>query len=280
MTAPRVRAALVALLIPACLYAGLCLLMFLTQRSQVYFPVSASIARGASSMSFEREGATLKVWTVERPGSAALIYFGGNAEDVGASLGAFAARLPGHSLYFVNYRGYAGSTGEPSEDALVGDAIALYDRLRTRHPKISVLGRSLGSAVAVQLASARAVDRLVLVTPFDSLVNVAQAHFAWLPVRLLMLDRYDSKARVAGIQSPALVVVAQADEVVPRARTDALIGAFHARPQVLVLEGAGHNDLDLDPGYLDGVVGFLSGGADTSRASASRAAEADGPTMT
>ena len=258
MTAPRLRATLIALLIPAGLYAGLCLLLFFTQRSQVYFPVAESAVPGATSMSFGTNGATLKIWTVERPGPTALIYFGGNAEDVGTSIGSFAERLPGHSLYFVNYRGYAGSSGEPSEAALVGDAVALYDRLQARHPRISVLGRSLGSGVAVQLASARTVDRLVLVTPFDSLVNVARVHFPWLPIRLLMLDRYDSAARIPAVRSPALVVVAEADEVVPRARTDALINAFSVRPRVLVLKGVGHNDLDLDPGYLREVVDFLA----------------------
>jgi pimeloyl-ACP methyl ester carboxylesterase len=102
------------------------------------------------------------------------------------------------------------------------------------------------------------VDRLVLVTPFDSLVNVARAHFPWLPVRLLMLDRYDSAARAAGIQAPALVVIAEADEIIPRVRTDALTDAFSVRPRVLVLNGAGHNDLDLDPSYLREVAGFLA----------------------
>ena len=257
MTAPRLRATLIALLIPAGLYAGLCLLLFFTQRSQVYFPVGESAVQGVASKSFETEGATLKVWMVERPGPAALIYFGGNAEDVGASIGAFAERLPGHSLYFVNYRGYAGSTGEPSESALVGDAIALYDRLQARHPKVSVLGRSLGSGVAVQLAGSRTVDRLVLVTPFDSLVNVARAHFPWLPVRLLMLDRYESAVRAPDVTAEALVVIAGEDEVIPRARSEALVDAFRTRPRVVVLEGGRHNDIDLDPRYLDEVVAFF-----------------------
>lgn len=258
MTAPRLRAALVALLIPAGLYAGLCLLMFLTQRSQIYFPVSASAAQGAHSMSFETAGATLRVWEVDRPGPAAVVYFGGNAEDVGASMGPYAEQLPGHSLYFVNYRGYAGSTGEPSEKALVGDAIALYDLLRSRHSDVSVVGRSLGSGVAVQLASARHVERLVLVTPFDNLANVAQAHFPWLPVRLLMLDRYDSAGHAPAIEEPTLVVIAERDEIIPRARTDALVDAFNDRPQVRVLKGARHNDLDLDPDYLREVGAFLA----------------------
>jgi uncharacterized protein len=252
-----VRALTLLLLVPAALYAGLCLLLFVTQRSQIYFPVPESAVAGATALRLDMDGARIKVWAVERPGPAALVYFGGNAEDVGASIGEFAGRLPGHSLYFVNYRGYGGSTGEPSERALVADAIALYDRLRARHTDISVLGRSLGSGVAVRLASEREVRRLVLVTPYDSLVNVARAHFRWIPVALLMRDRFDSAGRAGAIASEVLVVVAEADEIIPRARSDALVDALGARARVVVLEGAGHNDVGLDPRYLDGVVAFL-----------------------
>ena len=119
LMARHMRQAFFFLLVPAGLYAALCLLMFFTQRSQIYFPVRESVAPGATPMRSAVTGAEIKVWTVERPGPAALLYFGGNAEDVGASIGLFAGRLPGHSLYFVNYRGYGGSTGEPSERALV-----------------------------------------------------------------------------------------------------------------------------------------------------------------
>jgi pimeloyl-ACP methyl ester carboxylesterase len=255
--ARRVRQVLVFLLVTAGLFAGLCLLMFLTQRSQIFFPVRESTAPGATSMPFEVAGARIKVWAISRPGRTALVYFGGNAEDVGASIGRFADRLPEHSLYFVNYRGYGGSTGEPTERALAGDAIALYDHLRTRHEEIHVLGRSLGSGVAAQLASEREVGRLVLVTPFDSLVNVARAHYPWLPVGLLMRDRFDSASRAASITSEVLLVVASDDEIVPRARSDALVGAFRSSPRVVVLEGARHNGIDLDPRYLDEVASFL-----------------------
>lgn len=255
--ARRLRVVLLLFLVAAGLYAGLCLLMFLTQRSQIYFPVRESAAPGATPFLFDVEGAKIKVWAVERPGRAALLYFGGNAEDVGASIGTFAAKLPQHSLYFVNYRGYGGSTGRPSEGALVADAIALYDELRSRHAEVSVLGRSLGSGVAVQLASRRDIKRLALVTPFDSLAKVAQAHFRWIPVGMLMLDRFDSADRAPAIAAETLVVIAEADEIVPRANSEALVHAFKSRPRVVVLEGAGHNDIDLDPRYLDEVSGFL-----------------------
>jgi fermentation-respiration switch protein FrsA (DUF1100 family) len=237
--ARQVRQALLYLLVPAGLYAALCVLMFFTQRSQIYFPVRESAGPGATPMLFAGDGARIKVWTVERPGPAALLYFGGNAEDVGASIGVFARRLPDHSLFFVNYRGYGGSTGEPSERALVADAIGLYDRLRARYPDVSVIGRSLGSGVAVQLAAARRLERLALVAPFDSLVNV------------------DSASRASAITAETQVVIAEADEIVPRASSDSLVDAFRIPPRVVVLESARHNDLDLDPRYLDEVVTFL-----------------------
>lgn len=255
--ARHVRQVFLALLVPASLYAGLCLLVFLTQRSQIYYPVRESAAPGATPMLFAGNGAEIKVWTVERPGPAALLYFGGNAEDVGASIGLFAQRLPNHSLYFVNYRGYGGSTGRPSEDALVRDAVALYDHVRATHAEISVVGRSLGSGVAAQLASGRDVSRLALVTPFDSLVNVARAHFRWLPVGLLMLDRFDSAREAPAISADVLVIIAEADEIIPRGRSDALVEAFQSRPRVVVLEGARHNDIDLDSRYLDEIAAFL-----------------------
>jgi pimeloyl-ACP methyl ester carboxylesterase len=253
----RLRQILLPLIVPAGLYLGLCLLLFVTQRSQIYFPVRESSAPGATAVRFAMDGAEIKVWAVERRGGAALLYFGGNAEDVGASIGRFAERLPRHSLYFVNYRGYGGSGGRPSEGALVGDAIALYDRLRARHEEISVVGRSLGSGVAVRLASEREVRRIALVTPFDSLVNVARAHMRWLPVGLLMRDRFDSATRASAISADALVVIAEADEIIPRERSDALVAAFRDPPRVVVLAGARHNDIDIDPRYLDELATFL-----------------------
>jgi hypothetical protein len=251
------RQVLLLLLVPAGLYAGLCLLMFLTQRSQIYYPAPESTVPGASAIRFEVDGADLKVWTVSRPGRKALIYFGGNAEDVGTSIGRFADRLTEHSLYFVNYRGYGGSTGEPSERALVDDAIAFYEHLRTRYEEIHVLGRSLGSGVAVQLASERDVERLALITPFDSLVNVARAHYPWMPVGLLMRDRFDSVGHAPLVASESLIVVAEADEIILRDRSDALVRAFRDSPRVVVLERARHNEVDLDPRYLDEVARFL-----------------------
>ena len=239
-------------------YAALCAFLFLIQRSQIYFPVPESSPAGAKSLRFGGVGADLKIWVVERPGLKALLYFGGNAEDVAFNLDAFSSAFPGHSLYLVNYRGYGGSGGSPSENGLVSDAFALYDHLRPRHPEISVIGRSLGSGIAVQLASAREVRRLALITPFDSLVNVARAHYWYFPVGLLLRDRYDSAGRVSDVGAETLIVIAGSDEIIPRSSTEALVTEFPpAQLQVLVLEGARHNEIDLDPRYLARLQAFL-----------------------
>lgn len=241
------------------LYALLCAWVYATQRAQIYFPTPERSHPHARALWLDSEGARIKIWTVSRPGPRAMIYFGGNADDAAGHVDAFARALPDHSLYLVNYRGYGGSTGRPSESALVADALAAYDHVRQSHPDVSVVGRSLGGGVAVQLAEARPLSGLVLVTPFDSLVDLARTYFGWLPVGLLLRDRYESARRAAAISAPVLVVIAGDDEIVPRARAVALASAFRpGQVQVVVVPGVGHNTLDLSPQYLGSVRSFLA----------------------
>ncbi len=253
------RNLLVLLLFPAGVYLALCVTLFALQRSQIYFPVRETGRPGTESIRVQSGDASLKIWVVSRPGPRALVYFGGNAEDVSYNLPAFESAFPDRSIYLVNYRGYGGSSGSPSERALLADASAVFDRVRERHAEISVIGRSLGSGVAVHLASEREVERLALVSPYDSLVNVAREHYAWLPVGLLMLDRYDAAGRAAAIRARVLVVIAGEDEVIPRRRSEALAAAFPpAQVEITVLPGATHNDLDRYPQYLESLAEFLA----------------------
>lgn len=255
------RALVILIIAAAVIVVALCGFLFLTQRSQIYFPVPETRQPGAEVVRLESGGATIKLWVVRRPGPKALIYFGGNAEDVGYHLPGFAAAFPEHTLVLVNYRGYGGSTGSPSEPAFATDALAVHDHVRQDYPSICVMGRSIGSGVAARLASLRPIRRLVLVTPFDSLVNVAKAHFRFLPVGLLMLDRYDSAGRASRIEAPVLIVIAADDEIIPRARSEALVAAFRpAQVREVVVPHVGHNTLDLSPDYLAAVQSFLEAG--------------------
>ena len=247
-----------AALLAAAIYGLLCVLLYVAQDRLLYLPTPEVAHLGAGTLHIERGAATVKVWELHGAARAALLYFGGNAEDVGGNIADFDATFPDRAVYLVNYRGYGGSTGRPSEAALLSDAEAIYDYLRAHHDPIAVIGRSLGSGVAVALAARRPVDRLVLITPFDSIANVAADHFPWLPVRLLVRDRYDSLQRIAAVQAPTLVVVAERDEVVFRARSDALIAAIApSLRHTLLVPGATHNDVSLYPDYLPSLGEFL-----------------------
>jgi pimeloyl-ACP methyl ester carboxylesterase len=239
------------------LYAAVCGLLYLLQNRLIYLRVPETQREGAKSVRLQRGAASVKVWMHQDDLQPAVIYFGGNGDDVGASLPDLAAVFPDRAVYLVNYRGYGGSTGAPSEEALVGDAEAVYDWVRTRHERILVMGRSLGTGVATALASRRPVERLILLTPFDSLTGVAREHFPWAPVRWLLKDRYESAQRIVHVRSPVLVLVAEHDEVISRARSDALAAAIHhsLRHTVLV-PGAKHDDFGLILSYRQRIRDF------------------------
>ncbi|MDB5963104.1 MAG: PhoP [Massilia sp.] len=259
--AMRLFTSLVILLL--ILYAGLCLAMFLFQRSLIYFPQGRS--QPAETIILPVAGAELVITHHPQPGPSAVLYFGGNAEDVSASLPTLSAAYPGHSLYLMHYRGYGGSGGAPSEAALQADARALFDKVAATQPEITLVGRSLGSGIAIALAASRPARRLVLITPYDSIEDLAAAQFPWLPVRWLIRDRYRSIDAAPRITIPTVLVQAEHDTIIPPAHTQRLLDAFPANTARRVLiAGAGHNDIDQAPGYLEAIGALTPGSAGTS----------------
>ena len=231
-------------------YLGLCAAIFLNQRNLIYFPQPRSINSGAT-LTLSVEGAQVLVTTRPRSSPKALLYFGGNAEDVSFSLPGLSVAFPDHAVYLMHYRGYGGSSGNPSEAALIADALALFDKVYTDHQNIVVVGRSLGSGVAVHLASLRPVARLVLVTPYDSLQELAAQQFPYFPVRWMLLDKFESWRYAERITVPTLVVAAEHDEVIPRANTEALYKRFSAGvASFKVIAGTSHNKISESPEYM------------------------------
>lgn len=234
----------------AALYLLLCATLFFAQRTLIYFPQPRAVTPPAT-LRLAVGDIELEVSARPRPGPNALIYFGGNAEDVSLNLPDFLAAFPRHAIYLMHYRGFAGSGGSPSQEALQRDALALFDHVQAEHSCVAVIGRSLGSGIAVHLASERPVDRLVLVTPFDSLTEVAAGTMRWLPVRWLLRDRYEAHREAPAINAPTLLLRAGLDEIVPGVRSEALYQAF--RPGVatqLTIPHRGHNDISWSPLYL------------------------------
>lgn len=248
--------ALAALLAGAALlYAFICLAFYFGQRSFVYFPVAGRDA-SVPATTLRRDGVELVVSTHASTSPRAIVYFGGNAEDVSRALPGLREAFPGAAIYALHYRGYGGSGGRPSEAALVGDGTALMAYAAARHPEIVLVGRSLGSGVAVQVARRHAPVRLVLVTPFDDMGALAARHYPWLPVRLILRERYPSATHAPAIRVPTTLVVAARDAIVPPAHAQALRDAFPSGiARSVVLDGAGHNDIDAHPGYVAALGG-------------------------
>ncbi|HKX42611.1 MAG TPA: hypothetical protein VJO99_15755 [Burkholderiaceae bacterium] len=235
-------------------YALACAALYFFQRSLIYFPQPASPTGDATvtTIAWPIDGGGQALATVRpRPGAAAVLYFGGNAEDVRASLPELAAAFPDHAIYLLHYRGYGGSAGKPSEKALVADALALADQVLSRHRDLTVIGRSLGSGVAVQVAAARTIDRLVLVTPYDSVQALAAQQYPLFPVRWLLLDTFESSRYAPQVTAATLLIAAEHDEVIPRASTEALLGRFKPGVAALrVVAQTGHNTISASPDYI------------------------------
>ncbi len=264
------EALLSALSAAAALALGVPLAMFFLQERLLFFPqplaetrpseVAAGFPQVREIVIATQDGAQLHAWHLPGPPGAPLaIYFGGNAEEVSWIIGDAAARTPGAGWLLTSYRGYGKSTGAPSEAALSADALAWYDHMvaQAGPSPVVAFGRSLGSGVAVYLAAHRKVDGVILVTPYDSLVEVAKHHYPWLPVGLLLRHRFDSAAWAPGIGAPLLCIAAARDEVIPVVRSKRLFDAWKGPKRWVELPGAAHNGTDADPRFWRAIRSFL-----------------------
>jgi pimeloyl-ACP methyl ester carboxylesterase len=233
-------------------YLLACLGLYLLQRSLIFYPQPRRFGAADSVVKMQVNDTALQVSVKPLAGPDAVLYFGGNAEDVSGSLPLLAEAFPKHALYLMHYRGYGGSSGKPSEAALFADAQAMFDQLHARHPNITVIGRSLGSGVALHLASTRPAVRLVLVTPYDSIAELAAQQFPMFPVRLLLTDKFESWRYAPLVQVPTTLVAAENDEVIPRASSEQLLARFQAGvARYVVIAHTGHNTISGQPAYLD-----------------------------
>lgn len=255
------KGAVVVLAVLSLAYGLLCTWLYLAQRSFIYFPTPERTDVAADEVRVESGDAELKLWRLHRDRAHAILYFGGNAEDVALNIPDFAAWFPDCAIYLVNYRGYGGSSGSPSEAALYRDAEVIYDAVRAGHARVTVVGRSLGSGVATHLSAVRGLHKLVLITPFDSFVSVAGAFYPFVPVSLLLRERYDSESRAHRIRAPVLVLVAEYDEIVPMQSSKELAAAID--PELLtweVVEDTWHNTIGTSPAYGRALREFVCDG--------------------
>lgn len=269
--------------------AAVLLLIWLGQRRMIYFPFGGVVPHprevglaSAEEVTLRTEdGLMLGAWFVRRgqtagrvggPGSTdgaagwTVILFNGNGGDRTLRV-PLARRLAeeGIGVLMVDYRGYGGNPGSPTEAGLLRDARAARrwadERLRDGRGRIAYLGESLGTGVAVALAAEKQPDALILRSPYTSLADVGAHHYPFLPVRWLLRDRYASVERMAGLSCPVLVIAAERDSVVPAALSRRLFEAAPASGRRwLLLPGADHNDMEALAGdaVISAIVGLLS----------------------
>ncbi len=250
-----IRAVTGMLLVALALYALACVAMYFSQRSLIYYPQPRQSGNAASIIKLAVDGAQLEISARHLAGQQAVVYFGGNGEDVSGSLPDLVDAFPAHALYAMHYRGYGNSSGKPSQEALFADALVLFDMVRAQHPDVTIVGRSLGSGVATYVASVRPTRRLVLVTPYDSMVGLAAKRYPMLPVRWLMTDKFESWRYAPLVAAPTLLIRAQHDEIIPRSSTELLLTRF--KPGIarqIVISNAGHNTLG-GPAYTRALAG-------------------------
>ena len=191
----------------------------------------------------------------------AILYFGGNAESMAKSSDYIAQQFPEFTCYLMDYRGYGSSTGEPSQEAIYKDALLLYDLVKQKHTRISIGGRSLGTSVAAYVAAHREVIKLALITPFDSIVSIAQERYPLYPASLLLNDTYELISYVKDIKAKTFIVMAEYDKVVPKSHSLRLIEAFRKEQLITtIIEGRGHVDISDDKRYYKIMQDFIGEG--------------------
>ena len=248
---------LTILLLGVTAYTGLCLFFFFTQRSFIYFPRQRQ-NKSTEILKVDTPQTVIECSVHNLQSEHAILYFGGNAEDVSSSLPEYSLELSDVALYMMHYRGYGGSTGKPQEHALREDSLAVYNYIRARHSKILFVGRSLGSSIAIGLAAQVNPAGLILVTPLDSIQNIARKVVPFLPIKLLMKDPYLSIQFAPHIRCPTLVLAASEDEIVPVKNMLRLVNKIPSELTTLrTIPETNHNSISATTLYWSTIRRFL-----------------------
>lgn len=251
-------------------YVGALAALFFTQRSFLFpIPTSERVTPAAAGFPEAEEhaltttdGERVIVWHVPaKPGHAVILYFPGNGDFLAGRISRFRAMTSdGAGLVALSYRGYAGSSGQPSERGLLRDAAAAYAFTSARYAadRIVVWGFSLGTGVAAALAAEQRIGKMILEAPYTSTVDIAGAlpPLRFVPVRLLMRDQFRSDQRIARVAAPLLIMHGDRDQVIPIAAGERLFALAHEPKQFVRLVGGRHDDLD-NFGAIDAAKQFI-----------------------
>lgn len=250
------------------------LLMFLWQERLIFFRQPLALENAALLKNFACQfldkdtQIQLHGWCKIISEQPIVIYFGGNGEEVSYSFLHHIEQNWPLSWVFVNYRGYGASDGKPSENALKNDALLIYDAIKKQHPNapIYLIGRSLGTALALHLAARRSVEKLLLITPFDSVAAIAKRRYPYLFIDFLLRHPFRTLDDAAVIQTPTFVFLAEEETITPYDNSLTLVKALPNCQKVLFILGSDHHSIASIPGYFQELANvFFAESASTRR---------------
>ena len=242
------RIALFGLFVIVALYMAAAAILYFSQRG-IFYPAPRDYPRGAlpGFRSIEtRTGDGLRLAALYRPagpGRRTIVFFHGNGDNLaGAAEATRGLAAGGNGVLLVEYRGYAGNPGSPGEAGFYSDGEAAMDWLAgtgVAPSQIVIIGNSIGSGPATEMAVRHPVAGLILVSGFSSLPDVAGAHVRWLPVRSLVRDRFANAAKIARVDGQVLILHGDRDALVSVANARRLHAA-RPRSTLEIVPGAGH----------------------------------------
>ncbi len=258
--------------IAACLYVGMAAMVYFAQRSLMYFPDTISTTPTAAGLPEAEEvplmasdGVKSIAWHVPPRGDKpVIVYFHGNGGALRYRVQRFRKLITdGIGLVALEYRGYGGLGGSPTEQGLIADGEAAYAYAAAHYQaqQLVLWGESLGSGIAIAIAAEKPVGRVILEAPFTSALDVAERFYWYLPVRLLMKDQFRSDQRIGKVKAPLMIMHGVHDHIVPYALGERLFDLANQPKHIVRFLDGGHEDLDAN-GALNAVARFLAGDLD------------------
>ena len=249
------------------IYLSLCAALYFFQDSFIFFPPKPDTQWYSKVKSHEyfikTDSATLHGWKISRENinhNAVIIYFGGNAEEVSYNI-EDADLYSARHLFFTNMPGFGSSTGTPSEQSFFSNALQTYDHIIKDNgldpDNVFIMGRSLGSSVATYVASKRKSKGLILITPFDSVENIARNQYKIFPVGLLLKHKFSTEAYIDDVDIPIMFIATDFDEVIPATNLNNLYNTRADKISLLKINDADHSSISHREKYFSYINGFI-----------------------
>ena len=253
------------------LYLLSCILVYSIQSRLIFFPKRLSADAHNLKQDSSIENIQIKInvsqylrgWLCKNSQNEKqniIIYFGGNGDEVSSFIPQ-AKQIKGWSVVLINYAGYGDSDGSPSEKEFFNSALKIYDCILSRKDvdknNIVIMGRSIGTGVATFLANSRPSKGVILISPFESLSSVVKDNFGFLPVDIILKNKFDSKIYAKNVKSPLLCICGLNDRTVRPKHSKSLIKYWGGRTEFIEFNGFNHDNLIYSKELINSINDFL-----------------------